>query len=225
MPKVILSYPRSGSHLCRFFIELLSENPTFSKFSKKDPPLCLNKYAQDISFNIDSHTISIKNPHNFNFIHSMDNDIFSRLNQLIVIIRNPREVLIRHCKGFIQYNGWDGFDMYFTIIKQYYEFKGKKLLIFYEDMLQDKIGFINQLYNFLDVNNYNKKKYVLDNLNNLYNLSLNSKNRYWGGNKSNNSIHYYYKNISPDIKDEFDKYIDKKLSKFPEIKKKYKQLN
>jgi len=34
---VILSYPRSGNHLTRFFIELITEQPTYGyKFDKND---------------------------------------------------------------------------------------------------------------------------------------------------------------------------------------------
>ena len=224
--KLILSYPRSGSHLCRFFIELLSEKPTISKFSKRDSSLYLNDYSMNIPFNISSDNIK-KNDNLddcFKFYHSLNksmSDYNQKNNTLIIIIRNPNEVLLRHTRNKIQYDRWDGFNEYFNIITQYKNFKGKKLLLYYEDILNNKVHFIIQLYNFIEVKNRDKLKYVLKNLDELWNASLNGKKRYWGGNKSNNEINYYYKSIDSSIKEEFDNYIKKKLHEFPYIKKKY----
>ena len=50
---IILSYPRSGNHLVRFFIELLSEIPTFGcKLFKTDIEIYKNIFPEKIPFNI-----------------------------------------------------------------------------------------------------------------------------------------------------------------------------
>ena len=52
--KVLLSYPRSGNHLVRFFIELLSELPTLGCINNKlDIPIYLNEFTENIPFNIE----------------------------------------------------------------------------------------------------------------------------------------------------------------------------
>lgn len=227
--KTLLSYPRSGSHLCRFFMELLSEEPTISKFSEIDEPIYRNQFEKKIPFNI--RGLGYFNQDNcYHFYHSLKNnynkidDSYNMIdNKLIVIVRNPQEVLIRQCgTKKIIYNEWYGYDEYFNIIDQFKNFKGKKLILFYEDMLTNKVNFINTLYHFLEIKNNTKKQYVLDNLDDLYKLSHNGKHRYWGGNHSNNEIKHYYKTIEPEIKVEFDEYINKKLVNYPYIRAKYK---
>ena len=50
---VLLSYPRSGNHLTRFFIELLSEIPTKGcEDNDLDIPLHKNSFSEKIPFNI-----------------------------------------------------------------------------------------------------------------------------------------------------------------------------
>ena len=52
----LLSYPRSGNHLVRFFIELLSELPTYGvKTNINDVFIHLNKFEEEIPFNINEY--------------------------------------------------------------------------------------------------------------------------------------------------------------------------
>ena len=215
---ILLSYPRSGNHLCRFFIELLSELPTFGCHkNKKDVEIYKNKFDKEIPFNISNYNkkdcyIKYHWPPN-------SNDNF---DNLILIVRNPREVLLRNLNYKMVFNNkWDSFQVYFNNIDYYNNYKGKKLILFYEDILTDKVGFINILYDFLSLKNETKKKYILDNLEELFTLSLNGKNRDWRGNKSNNKLNYYYKKIPKKTKKFFDKYIDIKFKKYLFLKKKY----
>ena len=53
MENILLSYPRSGNHLVRFFIELLSEIPTYGcKGNKLDIEIYKNEFPEEIPFNI-----------------------------------------------------------------------------------------------------------------------------------------------------------------------------
>jgi hypothetical protein len=70
------------------------------------------------------------------------------------------------------------------------------------------------------VNKLKKKNYVLSNIDKLYVLSSQGKNRCWCGIKSN-SIDLYYKNIPNSIKKQFDNYLNKKLEKYPFLNLKY----
>jgi len=215
---IIISYPRSGNHLTRFFIELLSEIPTYGcKNNKNDIEIYKNKFSEKIPFNISKqfdkkntyykyHSTPLKNIHP---------------NKIILIIRNPKEVLLRHNDYKLNINGkWDSYESYFKNIDFYNNHKGKKLLLYYEDIITNKEEFINTLYNFLEVNNLKKKKYVISNLDKLYTLSSKGKNRSWGGVNSNN-IDFYYKNIPKSIKNEFDYYLNNKIKKYPKLKEKY----
>mgnify|MGYP005654607951 FL=1 len=48
----IISFPSSGNHLVRFFIELLNERPTSGTGNPLDIELYRNTYSEDIPFNI-----------------------------------------------------------------------------------------------------------------------------------------------------------------------------
>ena len=53
---ILLSFPRSGNHMMRFFIELLSELPTFGcKYNKNDKEIYKNIFNESIPFNIKKH--------------------------------------------------------------------------------------------------------------------------------------------------------------------------
>ena len=213
---ILLSYPRSGNHLVRFFIELLSEKPTFGCIgNSNDIEIYKNKFTEDIPFNI-SNSNNTENCYHKRHGHDYDIDSI-KINNLIFIIRNPREVLLRHSNFTLNNN----YDIYFKDIDLYNNHKGKKLLLYYEDILTDKETFINTLYDFLEINNKDKKDYVLSNIDKLYNLSLNAKKRAWGGNNSNGMLDFYYKQIPLSIKPQFDKYLNDKIKKYPFLNEKY----
>ncbi len=212
---VLLSYPRSGNHLCRFFIELISEIPTYGcKRNIKDIEIHRNIFDEHVPFNIPDN---VDNTDSYFKYHSPPPNHINVQN-LILIVRNPKEVLLRHSHSKLSFNI---FESYFENIEFYNNYNGKKLLLFYEDIITNKNEFINILYNFLDINNPEKKNYVLSNIDKLYDLSSKGKNRSWGGVVSNNQIDYYYTNIPYLIKEDFDKFINQKLEKYPFLKQKY----
>jgi len=214
MKNILLSYPRSGNHLVRFFIELLSEIPTYGcKGNIQDIEIYKNVFKEDVPFNIsdfDEKNCYIK--------YHCPPPQYINSNNLILIIRNPREVLLRH--NNFQFN-INNYDMYFKDIDYYNNHKGKKLLLYYEDIITNKETFIHTLYDFLEINNKEKKDYVISNIDKLYNLSINAKNRAWGGNNSNGSLDFYYKQIPQSIKPQFDEYLNEKLIQYSFLKEKY----
>jgi len=220
MKNVLLSYPRSGNHLVRFFIELLSEKPTFGcGDNPKDIEIYKNKFSENIPFNISSSENKEGCYFKFHGHEKYENNIKNtKINNLILIIRNPKEVLLRHNNFSMNIKN---FDMYFKDIDIYDNHKGKKLLLYYEDILTDKVTFINTLYDFLEINNTDKKAYTIENINKLFNLSLNPNGRIWGGNNSNGNLDFYYKKIPKYMKPEFDRYLNEKLENYQFLKEKY----
>jgi len=217
MENILLSYPRSGNHLVRFFIELLSEIPTYGcKGNKKDIEIYKNVFPETVPFNIS--TFDKKDCYIKYHIPPSQN---IRSNKLILIIRNPKEALLRHNNCTLNIIGrWDSYETYFKNIDYYNNHTGKKLLLYYEDIITNKRNFINTLYDFLDVNNIEKKNYVLSNIDKLYDLSSKGKNRAWGGINSTTTDHYY-KKIPKSIKEQFNNYINDKLKKYPFLNEKY----
>ncbi len=202
---IILSYPRSGNHLTRFFIELLSEQPTFGCFyNQEDIPIYLNRFNNEIPFNINNNYNEKVCYHKY---HNPPENI--DCSNLIFILRNPQEVLLRHCNYRINLQS---FNDYFADIDYYLNFTGNKILFFYEDIVLNKIDFVNKLYDFLECKNNKKLEWVINNIDYLYDESKNGKNRSWGGVNSNNINYYYPKIINKVVKYKFDKYLYEKLS-------------
>jgi hypothetical protein len=218
---ILLSYPRSGNHLVRFFIELLTETPTLGCIGNEDldKPIYKTKFITNIPFNI-KNNINYNNTECFTKFHFIDNvnNYNYKNNLLIFIIRNPKEVLLRHDK-FV-YNE-QSFNKYFEGIDYYLYYKGHKLLLYYEDIITNKKEFIYELYDFLKkyyyVNN-DKLEYIINNINELYHYSANPINRNWGKVNSNFNAEFYYKKIENsnnnkhiELKHKFDNYLKIKL--------------
>jgi hypothetical protein len=207
--KAILSYPRSGNHLVRFFIEFLSEEPTFGVDGNNDDiEIYKNQFITNIPFNIKNYNKEkcYKKYHNFDYN-------ITKSSELIFIIRDPFEVLSHKANTHIDLKE------YFNNIDIYKKFQKKKIIFFYENIINNKSKFVNDLYNFLNINNKIKLNYVLKNIDFLYNLSLSGKNRSWNGNNSNNILKYHYNMIPFNTKKIFKKYIIKKSKKYGILKK------
>ena len=217
MKNILLSYPRSGNHLVRFFIELLSEIPTYGcEANKDDIEIYKNVFPEKVPFNV----LDFDKKDCYFKYHNVPSQNIC-LNKLILIIRNPKEVLLRHNNYKLNIKGkWGGYETYFENIDYYNNHKGKKLLLYYEDITVNKENFINVLYDFLELDNIEKKNYVLSNIDKLYELSSKGINRSWGGINSN-SNDYYYKKIPESIKEEFDNYINDKFKKYRFLNEKY----
>lgn len=190
---ILLSYPRSGNHLVRFFIELLSEKPTYGcRQNDKDIEIYKNIFPEEIPFNIkdDPDSSYLKEGLYYKF-HNGSPNIENSKGKMIFIIRNPKEVLVK-TKA---YKDRVEFKKYFRAIDSYLDFNGHKKILFYEDILSNKENFIKELYNFIteDDTKENKLKYVLKNIDKLYKLSAQGKNRSWDGYNSKGKTDFYYK--------------------------------
>jgi hypothetical protein len=200
MSNCILSYPGSGNNLTRFFIELLSEQPTVGWDAvPEDVAICKATFAKPVPFNITDSTSPIyKKEH---IVPGPER----KYERLIILLRNPKEVIVRQA-GFNLKNVLDGyfiktetinlhFNMYFNMVNYYNNFKGPKKVFYYEDMLTKKEEFVKELYDFLNINKPEKLKYALENLDTLYEMSLKGTNRIWLGAKSDISLSYYFKKL------------------------------
>lgn len=207
--RVLLSYPRSGNHLVRFFIELLSEKPTSGCLaSKTDIELYKNKYDEHVPFNIVNKTDFI-----FYKEHTITdlNKFIGTPSFLLFIVRNPREVLLRHSNNQIKK---EMFDVYFDLIDYYENFQGPKHVLYYEDLINNKKEFLLELTELLEQFTEikeEKKNYVLSNIDKLYKLCGNGKGRAWGGMKSTNTTDFYYSKFQN--KQIFEEYLKSKTKK------------
>ena len=152
MKNILCSYPRSGNHLIRFLIEILSELPTKGcERNKKDKPIYLNTFPEKINFNIKDSKKYI-----YYKYHILNESILKDCKNLIIMVRNPYEVLLRHNNSSKKTNDkwiyekpdYKKYENYFKILNNYNSFKGNKLCLYYEDILIKKKEIVIELVNF-----------------------------------------------------------------------------
>ena len=224
--KYLLSFPRSGNHLARFFIELLSETPTLGVVNNPtDIPIYKNTFPAEVPFQIgDDFPLEERKCECFIKSHTLPPQN-TEVDTLILLVRNPRECLIRQ-NGFYTWNqnyNWHSYEAYFQLIDYYLKFPHKKHLFFYEDMLTDKKAFVKELYDFLELDKPDKLEYVLENVDWLYEMSAKGKGRCWEEVKSNGQLVFYYPRVRDKIKPQFDAFLSSQcaLDKFQFIGQKY----
>lgn len=211
---ILLSFPRSGNHLVRFFIELLSETPTLGvNGNAKDLPLYTNDYPHPVPFNI-SPEQPIDEGVCFRKAHIAPPKA-APVNKLILILRNPRECLIRQ-NGFYSWNqnyNWHSYEAYFRLIDYYVDSNATKTILYYEDILTDPHAFIRQLYDFLEIDNPQKLEYCLENVTQLFETCAHGKGRSWEEMRSFGNLNFYYPRIRALIKDRFDAFLAEQCAK------------
>jgi hypothetical protein len=196
---------------------LLSERPTFGcKSNPVDFEIYKNKFSEEVPFNID---MNYDESSCYRKAHKV-NEIPDAVKKLIFVFRNPREVLLRHYGNDIHKITND--TIYFNIIDYYINFKGSKLILYYEDILTDKKQFIETLYTFLEIDKPAKKEYIINNLEHLFNISLNGQYIGWAGNNSSNKLNFYYNKLTDTVQKKlFDNFLEERLKSYQFIKDKY----
>jgi hypothetical protein len=194
---IILAFPRSGSHLFRFMFEILSEQGTIDFTGN-----CIytNEFTDFVDFNVNPEDKTWNKHLNALDHHDIDN--------LIVIIRKPREVITRQSMYMkpkdimlpLSINRYKvNVERYFKILDYYIDFEGNKILFYYEDMIKNPETFIRDLYSFLGNGKAEKLNYILDNYDKLFNICAECDYEQWGGVISNTDD-YWFSKLSDDDK-------------------------
>ena len=125
--KFLLSYPRSGNHLVDFLLNFY-QLPTYGcKSTITDVFIHLNNFEEEIPFNISEYN----EDDCYHKAHNIS-ELNSNCDTLIFIIRNPKEVLLRHNNNKINNKSYD---LYFRLLNYYINFKGNKKIFYYEDIV------------------------------------------------------------------------------------------
>ena len=160
---LLLSFPRSGNTWIRYIAEFISKRPTShgtiedcnSSKSKNDAISA----SVDLGVNLEDRCILIKR-------HRADEpwDSWTKENcNLICILRDPREAILRHYKS--------GVDMakciggYVHCLKFYDSFMGNKHIIYYDELLKNHKETIRNFL--LALSKFEQTNYLDDNFNSL----------------------------------------------------------
>lgn len=148
----ILSYPRSGNTWMRYCLEWLTKRPSFSRFNLKHHvnfPL-----GWTSGFEIDINKPGLEKVHTA--IELQRTNANDKTESLIFIVRNPKEVLIRHIgkvklvDAMSKAETPEYFQIYFDALKIFEEWRSpRKILIYYEDFIQMPTEVLSSLLDFL----------------------------------------------------------------------------
>ena len=136
MKNYLLSYPRSGNTWLRYCIEVLTNNRTIGYLGSdaKDSGVLPKNRTNEKPILIKRHETS---------------DI--KEGNLILIVRNYKEVIIRHnsVKTIMEDYSSNNRVTYLKLLNFYHTYKGKKMIIYYEDLIDDLKNTIDKVLNFL----------------------------------------------------------------------------
>ncbi len=173
--KFILSFPRSGNTLTRFIVEYLTCRPTQGCIGNPtgDRPLCESKFTGD-----KNPLEHVKGSCLFKKSHGLYDFAGNEPTTIIFIIRNFKEVIVRHCSGTNPDKNTFNIEYYQAQIKQYMELiriynnsKCPKICIYYEDLLEKPLDVITTLHQFIgEDSNQEKYQELLDNYDKLKNI-------------------------------------------------------
>jgi len=222
---ILLSYPRSGNTWLRYCVEFLSKKPTIgytsanaSNFDKN----ALGAFNSSMGVDLKSDPILIKR-HMVGFGYGKDTHIpdWTTSDKLLLIIRDYKEVLIRHNKGKKDINTLKKsceshiISKNYTQLIQYYEtFPGEKLLIYYEDIITNLDNTLKQICNFINIDD----THLNDFIKNVSNHKKNSLSIYGQSHTKGKNIKSHSHKLNKGEKIKWDTFIKIKLG---EISDKY----
>lgn len=153
---LLVSYPRSGSTWVRYIVECGSKRPT-KGLSEDDPAI-----GELYPLGIDLSKEPILKKRNSLLLRDITED-----NKVVLIVRNYRDVFVRKAikqkqnNEFFVKNFFDeGYISYMANLKDYHEFPGKKLLVYYEDLIKSPDVEIFRIYDFLEIEEDNFYKFM-----------------------------------------------------------------
>lgn len=149
----LLSYPRSGNTWTRYCIEFLTQRPSFNRFYFKHNINYPLGWLAD--FPLDINKPPIEKIHVINELKKTGAN--SEDDALILIVRNPKEALIRHAGKTVLLDAVQknqiaqNIKTYFEALQIFDEWVcKKKLIIYYEDLMQNPEAVLLEILDFLN---------------------------------------------------------------------------
>lgn len=224
---ILLSYPRSGNSWVRYIVEYISKKPTTHTAVKC--PLSSDKNRNTIGNLVDIDTNLHDDPILFKR-HRADlkfDNWTPNNSSLILIIRSYKECLLRNLsiKNINDENRLGvAIERYLHCISFYDSFKGKKLLIYYEDLISCPKLEIDKILSFLNIE---KNKYYDDFFKNFSTHKARSIKDYAGGSQTygdKRKLQYHERRFGTKFSNKIEERIKKSKVLFDKyLRKKYSQ--
>ena len=158
---LLLSYPRCGNTLIRYFLEFVTSQATEGYLNSGLDGRSVAATHKYIFLNGKLPKIYKRHVITNDPIDTVDGQIFNQPdNRLILLLRNPLECLIRHAgyartanhlQETVRCDDREGCPQnYFTNIQVYDNWKGEKQIFYYEDRITAPVKYWTDLNEFVD---------------------------------------------------------------------------
>lgn len=206
----IISYPRSGNHWVRFILEFISNRPTLGcKLNPLDLPIHTNEFKNGDNPIIIKNEVPIgRKEHSIGDIDLTDN------SKMVLIIRDYKECIIRHNNIITDQT----INAYFNLIKLYDDFKGDKMVCYYEDLLNKPDVVADELFHFFKCEDIDRLNDFKQNHERYAKLNKNPVKRQWQGSISGENLNFHKNKYKHNNLDKINNYIN---NNYIELKNKY----
>lgn len=138
----LLSLPRTGSNWVRYWFEYFSNENT----SERNVLIETNHWGETRT---EKTNATLYKRHKLT-----SKDIECRdIKKLVLVLRDYRECFVRHCRGRTFDRRVSRMTDYTDNIKVYDDFKGEKIIMYYEDFVSDPATYMKQFLDFLNITN------------------------------------------------------------------------
>lgn len=175
----LASYPRSGNTWVRFILEWFSGQPT-KGITNNEISISQSRISNPKQNKLIRNELKhVKGKPLIQKVH-WSNQINKKKGKLILIIRNPLEVILRHTKKLDNKD----IDRYMSLIKIYEEWDNKnKIILYYEDLINEPKTEIKKIIKFMELD-LNKLETFMESYDYFFNLSVNHYNNKGDGDTS-----------------------------------------
>ena len=149
----LVSYNHSGNTLVRYYIELLTGLPTIGH-----NPACISDRFDDNFLNVDKtkSPILIKR-------HEIENGEITIDDKFIFLLRDEECIKEEYKTEILKYN---------QLRNQYLSFRGRKMVIFYHEILTDILGVSKRILQFIEFKETRTKAIIDTKFHNEKSLSI-----------------------------------------------------
>lgn len=220
IPYIILSFPRSGNHWCRYIVEYFSDRATIGADCHEktsnwvdivDSPM----YKRTTMLTVDETKSPIAKKRHKLITEDRGNE------KLLTLIRDPFEAITRHITTIPNYRNFsisnrvvsDCIDNYFYVLSTYNKWSHSKNIIYYKDLITTSPNFglgVRSVAEFFDVFDEHKFNNFVNKINEYKNDSIGSLITKTMTNGDH--IKYHCDNLSTEIKQDWLNYMNKHYS-------------
>lgn len=201
---LLLSYPRSGNSLVKYFIKRSIKATTVHD--------CIYqrsiKYNKTIDFEWKQNQLKIGNVLFKEHFYKNCNSFDPNIDSLVFVVRNYKECIFRHNKkralNDVNFRKSE-MQKYLGNVKFYDEWNGKKVMLYYEDLI---INFKKYYTSILNIVNVDKKEHdkLFANLAYHKNACLKQYDKVCGSQSKGKSIFFHSKKLPVNLIKEMDRY-------------------